>query len=285
MTALQTGELALTPKVIGQIRSKVEEGSAFQRVTQFTPLTREGHMLFEMDQTDAFWMKQGDLKPENTPGITSDTMFAEKMSKTVVITEEFKDDFPYIEEKLIREGMGSLARTFDKTILGSKVGPANIDTFSYLSTAPAGATGWVSQVKNVTTAKELVQATALVGNTVPSHMILNAKGKAAILSIFNQNDEATVKVSETHIMGIPYTLINPVVKSDVAWGIVGDFANSAAWGIIPGSVKIKKSDQAPVTYNGEMISLWQHNMIGYIVEGYFGYKVLDKAAFTELSFN
>ena len=284
MTALQTGVLALTPKVIGQIRAKIEEGSAFQRVTQFTPLTREGHMLFEMDQTDAFWIKEGEEKPEATPGITSDTMYAEKLVKTVGITEEFKDDYPYIEEKLMREGMGSLARSFDKTVLGSKSGPTNVDTFKYLSTDD-GSAGWTAQVANITTAKSLTTATALVGNTVPSHMILNAKGLAAIKGIYNQNDRKTVTITDTTIDGIPYVLINPAVKSDVAWGIVGDFANSAAWGIIPGSIKLKKSTEATIRINGELKSLFLHNMVGYIAEGYFGYKILDKSAFTELSFS
>jgi hypothetical protein len=68
-------------------------------------------------------------------------------------------------------------------------------------------------------------------------------------------------------------------SSDIL-GYVGDWTQ-AAWGVV-GGISYDVSDQATVTINGTLTSLWEHNLVAIRAEAEYGFLVNDTDAFVQL---
>lgn len=62
-------------------------------------------------------------------------------------------------------------------------------------------------------------------------------------------------------------------------GFAGDWSQTA-WGVV-GGIEYSVSDQATVTINGELTSLWEHNLIAFKAEAFYGWVNADPAAFVQ----
>jgi HK97 family phage major capsid protein len=63
-------------------------------------------------------------------------------------------------------------------------------------------------------------------------------------------------------------------------GYVGDW-NQAAWGVV-GGITYDVSDEATVTINGSLVSLWEQNLVAIRAEAEYGFLVNDPDAFVQL---
>ena len=73
----------------------------------------------------------------------------------------------------------------------------------------------------------------------------------------------------------------PNFTSAVGYG--GDWSQ-AAWGVV-GGISFDVSDQATVTINGELVSLWENNLVAIRAEAEYGFLVNDPDAFVKLTNN
>lgn len=71
----------------------------------------------------------------------------------------------------------------------------------------------------------------------------------------------------------------PNLTTVVGYG--GDWSQ-AAWGVV-GGITYDVSDQATVTINGSLVSLWENNLIAIRAEAEYGFLVNDVDAFTKLT--
>lgn len=71
----------------------------------------------------------------------------------------------------------------------------------------------------------------------------------------------------------------PELTAVVGYG--GDW-NQARWGVV-GGINYSISNQASVTINGSLVSLWQNNLVAIRAEAEYGFLVNDTAAFTKLT--
>lgn len=282
MTALNTGNLASNPVIEPKIVAAVEKASVFQTISSFKRLTRDGVVINEYGQSLPSFVGEAGVKPVNNPKTKEFSMKPFKMAKIVYLTEELKDDEAEIERVILTEATGSLGRGFDAAVLGELVAPNGFDTLT-------GAGGTVT----ITDYSTYIEATAPIKGKAVSHIVLNREALTAIKRNMNGFGQPAVAVSSTHINDTPYVLIDSIPQVDVngnelpvePMGFVGPFATRAIWGAIPGSVKIKKSEEATIDDNGTLVNLWQTNQVAYLVEASFGFRVYDQAEFRKLSFS
>lgn len=64
-------------------------------------------------------------------------------------------------------------------------------------------------------------------------------------------------------------------------GYAGDF-RQAAWGVV-GGINYRVSTEAAVTINGELVSLFENNLVAVLAEAEYGWLVNDTAAFVKLT--
>lgn len=64
-------------------------------------------------------------------------------------------------------------------------------------------------------------------------------------------------------------------------GYAGDWSQ-AAWGVV-GGINYAVSDQATVTINGSLVSLWENNLVAIRAEAEYGFLVNDVDAFSKLT--
>lgn len=60
-------------------------------------------------------------------------------------------------------------------------------------------------------------------------------------------------------------------------GFAGDFTKGA-WGAV-GGISYRVSTEAPVTINGELVSLWENNLVGVLAEAEYGFVNADTEAY------
>lgn len=78
-------------------------------------------------------------------------------------------------------------------------------------------------------------------------------------------------------IGTPVVAGTPNTGGIVGYG--GDWSQ-VAWGVV-GGISYDVSTQAPVTINGELVSLWEHNLVGIRAEAEYGLLVNDPQAFVK----
>lgn len=72
----------------------------------------------------------------------------------------------------------------------------------------------------------------------------------------------------------------PNLTSVVGYG--GDWSQ-AAWGVVGTGIEYSISDQATVTINGALVSLWENNLVAIRAEAEYGFLVNDVDGFTKLT--
>jgi hypothetical protein len=69
------------------------------------------------------------------------------------------------------------------------------------------------------------------------------------------------------------------VANGTLLGFGGDF-RKVAWGVV-GGITYDVSDQATVTINGVLTSLWEHNLVAIRAEAEYGLVIADTEAFVK----
>jgi HK97 family phage major capsid protein len=281
MTALKSTDVVTAATIEDKIVTAVEKASVFQTISSYKQLSRDGVVINEYGQSLGKFVGEGESKPVNNPSFKEFSMKPFKVAKIVYITTELKDDQKEIERAILVEAAGTLGRTFDAAVLGQIANtPAGFDELT-------GAAGTVTISDYAT----FVDATAPVKGKAVSHIVLNRELLTTLKRAMNGFGQPALTITATHINDIPYVLLDSIADEDsesptfgtvVPTGFVGPFATRAIWGSIPGSVKIKMSEDATINDNGVLVNLWQENKVAYLVEASYGFRVYDQSEFRKL---
>jgi HK97 family phage major capsid protein len=92
-------------------------------------------------------------------------------------------------------------------------------------------------------------------------------------------DETSAAVRPGRLIGRASFLVNEIAAGDVV-GFAGDWTQ-AAWGAI-GGINYKVSTEATVTIDGELVSLFENNLVAVLAEAEYGFLVNDPQSFVSL---
>ena len=97
------------------------------------------------------------------------------------------------------------------------------------------------------------------------------------------SDATSNTIGNGRLLGRPSFMGEGVatINQTAVVGYGGDFSQGA-WGVV-GGINFSISNQATVTINGSLTSLWEHNLVAIRAEAEYGFLVNDVDAFTKLT--
>lgn len=264
MTAINTGNF-LTKEDVHDIVGAVEKGSVFMGIAKEVKIGHDGLVLQSMGQELAAFVGEGGVKPVINPSFSEFRMKPFKLARIVYSTEEALRETGALANLLLTEAAGSLARTFDAAILGAVASrPVGFDTLVDITDLPLVITGYPS----------FVLATAPKGGYAPSHIVLNHALKTQLMMIVNDHQAPILVITDSTINGVPYRIVE-FPGQVTPFGYVGPFSERLLWGVVPGTVSARQSNEATILDNGVLVNLWQENKVAFLVEAEFACKAYD----------
>lgn len=247
--------------------------SKIQQIAKQIRMTDAGVVMQDMHGKLAEFTVEGAPKPIINPTFTNWKLEPFKITRIVYATEESLRVEGDLEALLLEELTDSIAETFDAAFIGGTAvvptKPAGFDSLPEISDAAAVITGYPS----------FVQAMAPKGGKTPDHIVLNAEMLTELQMIVNDHQQPILQFGshpkfDGTINNKPYTLVEiPGVTTPV--GYTGPFATRLLWGVVPGSISVKKSDQVTLVDNGQVRSMWQENKVAFLAEAKYACKAYN----------
>ena len=259
--------LEIPAEVQAGIFSSVAEVSAFQKASKPVNLTWKGVTTHTLGGDRAKFVAEGAKKPV-ADGATAVTLIPQKLAVVDIYSNESESAAADAVAALKAEAGNSFARTIDHAIAGStSVGTTS--RINALSTAPtATVTDRASLIAAKSAASGVNPASAWVMSTTLKDQLdamTNAQGGVLFPSL---------EASGT-LLGLPvYTF-----TYSEAIGYVGDFANSAAFGIVAPPTGIVRVSKEGVFGNQSMA---EENKTAVITELGVGFGVANANAFRKI---
>lgn len=291
----------LTAEQSGPIFDQARYQSVVQRLVRQVPLGANGVSVpVVTGKPVAGWVSEGAQKPASQGARTLKTITPKKLAAIVVNSEEVVRANPggYITD--LRDDLAeAFALAFDAAALhdtladGSGTGP-----FS-------------TYIDQTTKAVELGGHTAAEGSTyadINEALVelvddVDDNGRGKKLTGFALDDRMEPRlnsavdtsgrplfvdappVTETNgasragrMLGRP-AFFGDAVGTDTIMGYAGDWSQ-AAWGVV-GGISYSVSNQATVTIDGELVSLWENNLVAIRAEAEYGFLVNDVDSFVQ----
>lgn len=282
--------VSLTPEQSGEIWQDATKQSVLMQLARRVTLPGSGVSFDTLGEAaPAQWVGETDEKPVINPTVGSRVLKPYKMARIITVSTEFARDKASLWNAIKAQASESVAKTIDMTFLAGTIKAPSTDGMDTLADAPAVSLG-KSTYADFMKAYEKVSTN---GGTL-NGWAMSPEGQAKILGATDNNGRPliTPDVSSSTIGNV---LGAPVYKSpwghkaattgDTAtpevFGIAGDW-NEALFGMVSG-ITLKASDIASVKVGDEMISLWQRNMLGFLIEFECGFIVKNKNRFVTIT--
>lgn len=272
-------EEARKSSVVQQLARKVTLGAAGIEIPVVTTKPTAG------------WVAEAGKKPTTSGGLGLKTIKPHKLAAISVVSAEVVRANPGGYMEILKADIAeAFAKAFDDAALYGTESPFGPD----------------QHLAATTKSVELGTATAEKGGVfadVNSALSLLVKDKkklngfafdAVTEPIFNASvdkngrplfvDSPTVETSATitagRLLSRPAFIADNVSK-DAVVGFAGDWSK-ALWGTV-GGITYDISTQTAVTLNGELVSLWENNLVAIRAEAEFGWYLHDKDAFVKFT--
>ena len=272
MNAINTDNLLTQPE-INDLVLEVYGKSKVQQVAKQIRMGDSGVILQDMHGKLAEFVVEGAKKPVINPTFTNWKLEPFKIARIVVTTEEALRVEGALEALMLTELSDSIAHTFDTAFFGGDAAvptkPVGFDSLTSITDAEVVISGYTS----------FIQAMAPKAGKRPDHIFLNSELLTELQMIVNDHQSpilvfgSSAKYDGT-INNVSYTIIEvPGVVTPV--GYTGPFTTRLLWGVVPGSVSIRKSNEATVVVDGVVVSLWQENKIAFLCEASYACKAYN----------
>lgn len=252
-----------------ELITKVTKASAFQSAARKQYVPGTGAATPVLGAVEAGWNGRGEKKKVSTPGTDSKLIMPYNLAVMIPLANElFEDDkTDQLEEAIIAQGVGALARKFDETVLGLNAAPgSDFHTFATTDTV---------QVTDRATFVAALAAVAQSGAT-PDSFVLSSSLYYELLGATLANGNAAFDIRDNRINGIEYFIVDGVTEKI---GVLGAFKTQAVWGTVS-DVHIKTSDTASWTKGVDTVGhAFEENVTLTRIEGRFGFQVADEDAF------
>jgi HK97 family phage major capsid protein len=287
----------LTPEMASPIFEEAAKVSVVQQLVQRVPLGPSGVSIpVVTGRMSAGWVDEAGQKPASEGSMSLKSISPKKLAAIAVVSAEVVRANPGGYVDLIRPQIAeAFALAFDAAALHGTSTPFSqyLDQTSKAAEigAHTGSEGGVWQ--DLVTALDLLVSDGkkLTGwaldDVVEPNLLgsVDGNGRPIFADLGNDQRENTVSQAARpgRLMGRTSWMSDTVATTDKTT-VVGYGGNwrQAAWGAV-GGITYDISTQATVTVGGELVSLWENNLVAIRAEAEYGWLVNDVASFVRLT--
>ncbi|WP_103529516.1 phage major capsid protein [Streptomyces sp. SM12] len=140
----------------------------------------------------------------------------------------------------------------------------------------------VSVLASLTDDRKSLRSWALDSQIEP-HLLtsLDANGRPFFVESAYTGTAPAIRTGS--LLGRPVSMSDGLRRDSDVLGFAGDF-RQAIWGVVGGiNYDVSTQTTLPLGPNGEMISLWQHNLVAVRAEAEYGFLINDVEAFAKIT--
>lgn len=286
----------IKPELAGPIFDEAAKGSAAMSLIRKVPLGASGQAFpVVTSRPTANWTAEGTKKHTTEAGLGLVKMKPEKLTAIAVASQEVIRANPggYSEtlQVLLAE---AFARAFDLAVFHNKGGDGNGTSPFETTLAATTKTLTLGNVAGTNTYDDIVKAMALNLQGTPKKKVTGfAFDTGFEIDLLNTKDTtgkplfaeaaytgAVPALRTGSVLGRA-TYMHENVGDGKTVGFAGDWTK-AAWGTV-GGITMDISTEATVTINGELVSLYENNLVAVRAEAEYGFTVADKDAFVKIA--
>ncbi len=272
------------------IFEKAAQQSVVQQLSRRIPLGINGQSIpVVTGKISAGWVAEGAKKPASKGSIALKTMDPKKLAAIAVVSAEVVRANPGGYMDLLRPQIAeAFAVAFDAAAMHGTASPfsTNLDTGSSTQEFTGASPAFTSVYDDLNAGL----ATLVNAGKYPTgwawdrrmEPVFNGAKDTAGMPIFNDRmlTEAAGPVRQGRLLGYD-AFIGSGVYADAPkiYGYLGDWSQTA-WGAV-GGISYKVSNEATVTINGELVSLFENNLVAILAEAEYGWLVNDASAFVK----
>ena len=297
--ATTTGQFAgfLKPDQAAAYFDQAKKSSSVQQLARQVPLGINGaEVPVVTSKPTAGWVAEGGKKPATQGALSLKTLTPKKMAAIAVVSAEVVRANPGNYINILRDDIAeAFAITFDTAALHG----TNTPFGQYVDqTAKAVELGTTTKANGGVYGDVVAGLKLLVDDGKRlSGFAFDRKIEPTFLGAVDNNgrplfvetplEDTTSVVTPGRLLGRPAFLGDQIGTAIVTGtpntgGIVGyggDWSQ-VVWGVV-GGISYDVSTQATVTINGELVSLWEHNLVAVRAEAEYGLLINDTAAFVK----
>jgi HK97 family phage major capsid protein len=279
----------LSPNEAAPYFESARRNSVVQSLARQVPLGINGEQIpVSTTKATAGWVSEGGRKPSTEAGLAVKTMTPEKIAAISVVSAEIVRANPGNYMEILRSDITeSIGLAFDRAVLHGTDSPFD--------------TSLSDTSKTVNIGDRPNDEGGVYADLVDALRELKEDGKHLTGFAFDDITEPDFLMS-TDANGRPLFLESPYENSvlsagrligrqaylgagiaDDAYetvGFAGDWSQ-VIWGAV-GGINFDVSTEATVTINGELISLWENNLVAIRAETEFGVLINDTDAFVQI---
>lgn len=289
----------ITPEQSAAIFEQARRFSVVQQLTRQVPLSANGKSVpVTTGKPTVGWVGEGGQKPASAGSKALKTITPKKAAAIVVTSAEVVRSNPggYVTD-LRADLAEAFGTAFDKAALHDQgpdgtAGAGPFATFIDQSTksveigtttqANGGIHGdFVAGLALLVNDSKKLNGFALDDRLEPKFWgAVDTTGRPLYVDL-PSDDIAPAMVRPGRLMGRPSFMGDGIYSGATAdiFGYGGDWTQ-AVWGVV-GGISYDVSDQATVTINGELVSLWENNLIAVRAEAEYGWLVNDVESFVK----
>lgn len=286
----------IKPELAGPIFDEAAKGSAAMSLIRKVPLGASGQAFpVVTSRPTANWTAEGTKKHTTEAGLGLVKMKPEKLTAIAVASQEVIRANPggYSEtlKSLLAE---AFARAFDLAVFHNKGGDGTGTAPFETTLAATTKTLTLGNVAGTNTYDDIVKAMALNLQGTPKKKVTGfAFDTGFEIDLLNTKDTtgkplfaeaaytgAVPALRSGSVLGRA-TYMHENVGDGKTVGFAGDWTK-AAWGTV-GGIAMDISTEATVTINGELVSLYENNLVAVRAEAEYGFTVADKDAFVKIA--
>ena len=286
----------IKPELAGPIFDEAAKGSAAMSLMKKVPLGASGQAFpIVTGKPSANWTSEGEKKHTTEASLGLVTMQPKKLTAIAVASQEVIRANPGgYSETLAGLLAEAFARAFDRAVFhnkggdGTGTGPFGTSLSATTKTVTLGATAGANTYDDLVKAMGLnlqgtpkKQVNGFAFDTSFEVDLLTTKDTAGRPLFAEASYDGLIPALRSgSILGRP-SYLHENVGDDKTVGFAGDWTK-AAWGTV-GGITMDVSTEATVTIGGQLVSLYEQNLVAIRAEAEYGFALADKDAFVKIA--
>ena len=286
----------IKPELAGPIFDEAAKGSAAMSLIRKVPLGASGQAFpIVTSKPTANWTAEGAQKHTTEAGLGLVKMDPKKLTAIAVASQEVIRANPGgYSETLAGLLADAFARAFDLAVFHNKGGDGNGTSPFETTLAATTKSVTLGAATGANTYDDLVKAMSLNLQGTPKKQVTGfAFDTGFEIDLLSAKDTAgrPLFAEAAYTGAVPAlrsgsvlgrtTYMHENVGLDKTVGFAGDWTK-AAWGTV-GGITMDISTEATVTIGGQLVSLYENNLVAVRAEAEYGFALADKDAFVKIA--
>lgn len=273
----------IKPNEAANYFEKARYASSVMQLARQVPLGASGEeIMMSTGKATAGWVSEAGKKPTTETSIGVKSFKPHKIAAISVVSAEVVRANPGNYMSLLQDEIAaSFAEAFDAAALHGD-GPFTTsvsDTTKSVSLAPSAYDGVVEALRVLANDKKKLNGFAF-DRIVEADFLGEKDGNDRPLFIDTPLENTASVITPGRIIGRSAFLGDGIAKDEVV-GFAGDWSQ-LVWGTV-GGIKFDVSTQASVTLGGELISLFENNLVAIRAEAEYGLLINDVESFASIT--